>query len=1654
MSLGTINVEAGTTTATVTVRGLNVAGETTLTLTATHQAYDSENIKIPVRVELRSIELSVEPSPLVIVIGTSTELTIEVSATEDVTLTVTVDDANIIEGLAAEYLLTSGETSTTIEVRGNTIGDTTLRIAAEAAGHARETTRVSVEVLDILRIEVDTDRLSLVEDGANAEIRVSLNRIDADRGEVEVRIDLEESGLTVSSPSLTFSRSSLGRQSITVDTTTDSTYTGDRSATLTLTARGYATTMVTVDIIENTPQPIGLRVGDVRGLTDLSLVRFTSTEIGVNVGVAADLTVEAEGAVRLAGGSTLVSTSLGDLGSTQIEISGAGEGQGTVSFTVSGARKATDTVVVNVDVTRPTLVISEVSPSSINLVAQANEALTVRVSAEAGEPNDVTLTAMVLGTEVASVSPEISNIDVAADTTAMFRVAGLNAGTETLMLTAVHSDYSSATVTVTVTVSTPALVISDVSALAINLAARTTEELTVTVSAEAGEPDNVTLTATVLGEGNVASVTLAERTNVAADTTARFTVVGLDEGIATFRLTASHSGYSSASTEVTVTVYLPPVGLSVMPLPLLEFEQGATGLLMVGVSESTQATITIVSNDTDIARVPESAARFTLMGGEGNSTTIEVSGDDMIGVTTLTITAKADGYETETVIVTVEVLSRLRIEVPATFDLRERESTQISVGLTRIEVGRGTVTIDIVPVEGSGLTVSPSSLTFSDTEPQTVTVTATNDDLYTGDRNATVTFTADNYAMATVMVEITDDELQPIELLVRSSTELDLVTFETADITVSVAVAATLNVVTTGSVRLEGGSTSDRSTIDAGETQIQIEAVSIGEGTVTFTVGGGETADTAVVTVMVSKPSLVITRVPTNINLLTREATEFIVSVRAEAGVPNDVTLTATIDETSKVAEVRLEMTNVQADITMVTVRVTGLNVAGETTLTLTAEHQDYESESIEVSVDVDLRSIELSVDPSLEIVSGMSAELTITATPAVTITIISDGTGIASVPESAARFELEGGVNNSTRINVSGVSSGDTTLTIKALADGHATETATVNVEVLAPLFIAVSATTFNVTEGENIQINVNPNLIRDDVTTVTISIEATTGTTGLTVIPSSLEFTDPPTSLPVIVTATDDNDYTGDRNATLTLTATGYATETVTIRILDNDLVVTVTEPDEGSLISVDEGSDVELVINVDRPVPDRRDLDVNLRYTNITGTPETRSITVSAGSTEQSFSIPAGDDGIAAQSTRTFSVLIEPDISYAVGAPSSVAVSVLNDDLAVVSILVLSSTVNEGDPAQFEVQVSNEIATTLAVTINLTTMGDFGISPSSTDVVIVAGETTALLTVETTGDDIDEDNGSLTAAIVMNSLDPEDPIAGVRPAINANPVTVTIEDDDLPVIVSITTLEGQASTTISEADDEIMLLLTLSRDIISQDLPVNLSYMGDSGLATGAPSEVVVPASSRSQSFSIRVEDDDFVAQPDRNIDISVATGMGYTPSTNFNTVSVDVIDDDTATVTILPVSRMITGGDDAEFNVMLGLETAVNVEIGIDVKYGGVFITDRGRTTVTVLANQMSTRLTVQTMENTGTAMNSSLVATLRAVPHRALEIGTPSSASVVISALSPLSITATPTMLSLVEGGASTEINVSLNRIPAGSASVTVIINLQEEADCV
>ena len=164
----------------------------------------------------------------------------------------------------------------------------------------------------------------------------------------------------------------------------------------------------------------------------------------------------------------------------------------------------------------------------------------------------------------------------------------------------------------------------------------------------------------------------------------------------------------------------------------------------------------------------------------------------------------------------------------------------------------------------------------------------------------------------------------------------------------------------------------------------------------------------------------------------------------------------------------------------------------------------------------------------------------------------------------------------------------------------------------------------------------------------------------------------------------------------------------DTSEVAILHNNFVVTVTGPNGKSSVSVDEDSSVDLVLNVEPSVPDRRSLGVGLSYIDIiSGTTNMITIEVPEGSTSRDFSIPIGGDSIAAQSTRFFNVLIEPDIGYVVGASSSVAVSVLNDDPAVVSILPVRDPITEGDFAVFEVQVSNEIAVSLTVTINFTTV-----------------------------------------------------------------------------------------------------------------------------------------------------------------------------------------------------------------------------------------------------------------------------------------------------------------------------------------------------------
>ena len=186
----------------------------------------------------------------------------------------------------------------------------------------------------------------------------------------------------------------------------------------------------------------------------------------------------------------------------------------------------------------------------------------------------------------------------------------------------------------------------------------------VSVSAEAGEPSDVRLMTTVLGTENVASVTPTEIIGVRVGTLVMFRVTaGFAAGNTTLILTANHRDYISTITEVAVSVYLPPVGLSASTE--LEITVGTTAALMIQVN-AVGAARTTLTTSIEISTIISVTAPATPESLTGENTVINVTGENQ-GETNLMIRVEADGYETAEITVKVRVIPvaalRFRIKV-------------------------------------------------------------------------------------------------------------------------------------------------------------------------------------------------------------------------------------------------------------------------------------------------------------------------------------------------------------------------------------------------------------------------------------------------------------------------------------------------------------------------------------------------------------------------------------------------------------------------------------------------------------------------------------------------------------------------------------------------------------------------------------------------------------------------------------------------------------------------------------------------------------------------------------------------------------------------------------------------------------------------------
>ena len=1007
------SVAAGTATMFTVTAGL-VAGNETLMLKAENPDYESASIEVPVNVSLRSIELSAEPSPLEIVTGESTNLTITAGATTaTITISVAAGGEDIINAAAVtgSYELTLDNTAVVVAVEGGVSGTTTLTIEAVAAGYETTRATVEVDVLERLSLAAEPVRVDLVA-GASTQISVRVSRIEGSEVTVEIAAS---TGLRVEPTSVTLTdRSVPGVTTVTAG----ADYSG--TATVTFEAVGYESTLVSVTITRAPPPELGqINLSVIPPAVEI--VTGESTPISISVSTTATITITGGGSTASVP-AAVVPFTVGKDQSTTINVFGDRSGTTTLTIEAVAAGYETTRTTVEVDVLERLSLAAE--PVRVDLVAGASTQISVRVS-------------RIEGSEV--------TVEIAAST-------GLRV-----------------------------------------------------------EPTSVTLT-----DRAVPGVT---------------TVTAGADYSGTATVTFEAVGYESTLVSVTITRAPTPelgqINLSVIP-PAVEIVTGES--TPISISVSTTATITITGGGST-ASVPAAVVPFTV--GKDQSTTINVFGD-MSGTTTLTIEAVAAGYETTRTTVEVEVLERLSLAAePVRVDLVAGASTQISVRVSRIEGSEVTVEI----AASTGLRVEPTSVRLTDRAvPGVTTVTAGAD--YSG--TATVTFEAVGYESTLVSVTITrapTPELGQINLSVIPPA-VEIVTGESTPISISVSTTATITI--TG-----GGSTASVPAavvpFTVGKDQsTTINVFGVRSGTTTLTIeavaAGYETTRTTVEVEVLERLSLAAE--PVRVDLVAGASTQ--ISVRVSRIEGSEVTV-----EIAASTGLRVEPTSVtltDRSVPGVTTVTAGADYSG--TATVTFEAVGYESTLVSVTITraptPELGQINLSViPPAVEIVTGESTPISISVSTTATITITGGGS-TASVPAAVVPFTV--GKDQSTTINVFGVRSGTTTLTIEAVAAGYETTRTTVEVEVLERLSLAAEPVRVDLVAGASTQISVRVSRIEGSEVTVEIA-----ASTGLRVEPTSVTLTD--RAVPGVTTVTAGADYSG--TATVTFEAVGYESTLVSVTI-----------------------------------------------------------------------------------------------------------------------------------------------------------------------------------------------------------------------------------------------------------------------------------------------------------------------------------------------------------------------------------------------------------------------------------------------------------------------------------------------------------------------
>ena len=640
-----------------------------------------------------------------------------------------------------------------------------------------------------------------------------------------------------------------------------------------------------------------------------------------------------------------------------------------------------------------------------------------------------------------------------------------------------------------------------------------------------------------------------------------------------------------------------------------------------------------------------------------------------------------------------------------------------------------------------------------------------------------------------------------------------------------------------------------------------------------------------------------------------------------------------------------------------------------------------------------------------------------------VTISPTSGDSGALTVLPASLTFTAANW-NTARTVTVTGMDDGDgddETVTVSHGVSGYATLTAaaamTVTVTDDDTPGVSVERTSMSPVEGETASYTLT--LSTQPAGPVTITPTSSGDSGALSVSPTSLTFTpsDWDTARTVTVTAVDD-DNTANETITISHSVSGYTTVTsadaVTVTVTDDDTPGVSVQPPG---LSTDESGTASYTVKlITQPTGPATITPISGDSGAVSVSPTSLTFTPSDWDAARTVTVTGVDDDDANDETVTISHSVR---GYgAVTTAAAVTVSVTDSDTAGVTVEPPSVNLNEGGTASYTVTLNTQPVG--PVTITPTSSGDSGaVSVSSARLAFTPSNWDTPRTVSVTGmEDADTDAETVTVSHSVSGYG----------SVTAAAVTVSVMDNDTAGVMveppSVNLNEGGTASYTVTLNTQPVGNMTIT--------PTS----GDSGAVSVSSASLTFSPSNWDTARTVTVTgvvDGDGASEA---VTISHSVS-GYDTLTAAPAVTVSVMDNDTAGVSVEPPSVDLNEGGTASYTVTLNTQPVGNVTITPTSGDSGAVSVSSASLTFTP-----SDWDTARTVSMTGVQDDDDNNETVT-ISHSVSGYGSVTANSVTVSVTDndTAGVSVEPTSLSPTEGGTLTY-NVTLVTQPGGPVTIT------------